>query len=137
MCFTKNLRKNRKNMAKYKAKGKAKDKAKKVKINIGRNKIYPHIDPEFYINENILCYGCQNEFPLESNKIQIHCAGCHRFFHCKIAGTCYGPNCYTETNRGQKHYLSWCINCVPGIPQNKIVTVGSDKCTCHNCHNCQ
>ena len=72
---------------------------------------------------------------LKSDKIQIHCAGCHRFFHCKIAGTCYGENCYTETRRGQRHYLSWCINCVPNIPENYEKPNRSVKCICHNCHN--
>lgn len=113
MCFTK------------------KSRNKKIK----NNRVYPKPNaPSFKTYEKILCYGCQNEFTLDSNKIQIHCAGCHRFFHCKIAGTCYGTNCYTETMRGQQHYLSWCINCVPGIPENKINLDRTKQCICHKCY---
>ena len=109
---------------------------KQKKIN--KNKIYPRPKPpRFEISEKILCNGCNYEYSLESEKIQIHCAGCHKFYHCKIAGTCYGKNCYTETNRGQKHYLSWCINCVPNIPQNYEKTNRNDECICHNCYNDQ
>ena len=118
MCFTKKIRNN---------------KSKKIKKN--HKRVYPEPNPpSFTINEKILCYGCENEFTLDSNQIQIHCAGCHRFFHCKIAGTCYGPNCYTETMRGQKHYLSWCINCVPGIPENKMNLDRTKQCICHKCY---
>ena len=112
------------------------NKIKKQKKKIKKKKIYPKPNPpEFTTDEKILCHGCNYEFSLESNKIQIHCAGCHRFFHCKIAGTCYGKNCYTETKRGQKHYLSWCINCVPNIPENYEKNNRNDNCICHNCHN--
>jgi len=121
MCFTQKFRNSKKGHI-Y---GLTKNKRLK--------KIYPEPKPFFATDENILCYGCQTEFTLESNQIQIHCVGCHRFFHCKLAGTCYGNNCYTGTVHGQKHYLSWCINCVPGIPENKIVKRRSDKCICHKC----
>jgi len=110
-------------------------KIKKQQKNLKKNKIYPQPDPpSLTIDEKIMCYGCKYDFSLDSDQIQIHCAGCHRFFHCKIAGTCYGENCYTETNRGQKHYLSWCINCVPNIPENNEKKNRTDKCICHKCN---
>lgn len=94
----------------------------------------PPPSPTFTTDEILLCNGCNQDFSLESNKIQIHCAGCHKFYHCKIAGTCYGPNC-SETIRGKTHHLSWCIQCVPGIPENNINKVRTDKCICHQCSN--
>ena len=95
-------------------------KKKQTKNNkkIKRNYIVPQ--PTFTTDEVILCNGCNQQFSLESKQIQIHCAGCNQFYHCKIAGTCYGKNC-TENINGEIHHQSWCINCVPGISENKIV----------------
>ena len=64
--------------------------------------------PSFTTEEIILCSGCKKEFFL--SEIKIHCDGCNKFFHCKIAGKCYGPNCSHYIN-GMKHNLSWCISC--------------------------
>ena len=79
----------------------------------------------------IKCSGCNDFIPLED--IKINCAGCDRFFHCCIAGKCIGENCRgQETILGEKHQLSWCIYCVPGIDQNKV---GGQYCICHECYH--
>ena len=75
-----------------------------------------------YINLNlqwmkqIACSSCFKDL---LSQIKINCAGCDKFFHCKVAGTCYGENCKEETRAGRLHRLSWCVNCVPKIPENK------------------
>ena len=68
------------------------------------------------MDENIRCSGCFQKFHLD--QIKINCVGCDKFFHCKVAGTCYDENCNEETRTGRLHRLSWCVNCVPKIPQN-------------------
>ena len=111
MCFTKRVREQ-----------------KRPKIY----RVYPEPPtPTFTTDEVIQCHGCFNHFQL--SEIKINCAGCNQFFHCKIAGTCYGENCKTEVRTGV-HRLSWCINCVPGIPENKIRESREDPCICKECH---
>ena len=63
------------------------------KKKIKSSKIYPEptYKPKFTMDENILCSGCFQKFYLDG--IKINCAGCDKFFHCKVAGTCYGDNC--------------------------------------------
>ena len=107
-------------------------KKRKLKKKIKRNYIVPQTT--FTTDEIILCNGCNQEFSLESKQIQIHCAGCNKFYHCKIAGTCYGKNC-TENINGLIHHQSWCINCVPGISENNIVKSRDQKCICYQCYN--
>ena len=68
------------------------------------------------------------------DEIKINCAGCDKFFHCKIAGTCYGEKCKEETRAGRLHRLSWCTNCVPKIPENKEKINREDPCICNKCH---
>ena len=67
------------------------------------------------------------------DQIKINCAGCDKFFHCKIAGTCYGDNCASETRAGRLHRLSWCINCVSNIPENREKTNRTEACICNEC----
>ena len=88
--------------------------------------------PSFTMDEVIQCHGCFQRFSLD--QIKINCAGCDKFFHCKIAGTCYGKHCTSEFGTNQVHRLSWCINCVPGIPENKIRVKREDPCICNECY---
>ena len=121
MCFThKTLR------AKNKNKNKAKNKHKYG------TKIVPVPEPAFTMDENIVCHGCFQRFPLDN--IQINCQGCDKFYHCKIAGTCNGPNCRVVTNSGQLHKLSWCVYCVPPLPQNKEKKSREEHCICKKCY---
>tara|TARA_B100001093_G_scaffold280399_1_gene267874 strand:- start:262 stop:606 length:345 start_codon:yes stop_codon:yes gene_type:complete len=113
MCFTKKIKREK----------------KRPKIN----RVYPEPKtPSFTLDEKIQCSGCYNNFKLED--LKINCAGCDKFFHCKIAGTCYGDNCKTELRPGKIHRLSWCINCVPAIPENKIRQSRDDGCICKECY---
>ena len=112
MCFTKKIKREQKRP--------------KVK------RVYPEPPPPtFTTDEKIRCSGCFKNFKLED--IKINCAGCDKFFHCKIAGTCYGENCASETRVGRLHRLSWCINCVPNIPENREKTNRTDLCICKKC----
>ena len=113
MCFTKKIREQ-----------------KRPKIY----RIHPvPVTPSFTTDEVIQCHGCYNHYTLED--IKINCAGCDKFFHCKIAGTCYGKNCTSEFGTNQVHRLSWCINCVPGIPENKIRKKREEHCICNKCYH--
>jgi len=100
------------------------------------NRVYPTSSgdqsPEFTMDENISCAGCYQRFSLD--KIKINCAGCDKFFHCKVAGTCYGQHCKEETRAGRLHRLSWCTNCVPKIPENKEKQDRTESCICNECH---
>ena len=103
----------------------------KVKVKAKRH-IYCEPTPTFTADESIVCSGCFNSFNLSSNQLSGLCAGCNKFFHCKIAGTCYGikgNNCVFDSS----NTLSWCINCVPGIPENTINKVRRAKCICEYC----
>ena len=113
MCFTKKIKREQK------------------RPKIGR--VYPDPEPpSFTIDEVIQCSGCYNNFSLED--IKINCAGCDKFFHCKIAGTCHGIHCKTELRPGKIHRLSWCINCVPHIPENNIRKSRDERCICKECY---
>ena len=116
MCFTRKIKREKKRTKDY--------------------KIHPTSfitpTPEFTIDESILCSGCYQRFTLD--QIKINCAGCDQFFHCKIAGTCYGENCKEETRAGRLHRLSWCVNCVPKIPENKEKINREEPCICTKCH---
>ena len=110
MCFTRRKKRERKKSEKYR-----------------KNRVVPVRD--FTPDEHLLCHGCRKCFRLEDMK--IHCAGCNNFFHCCIAGKCIGKNCNDITMDGEKHTLSWCIYCVPGLPQNKV---NGQFCICGDCH---
>jgi hypothetical protein len=106
---------------------------RKIKREQKRKRIYPEPKPPtFTIDEVIQCYGCYKYFTLPD--IKINCAGCNKFFHCQIAGTCYGENCTSEFGTNQVHRLSWCINCVPAIPENTIRQSREERCICKECH---
>lgn len=125
MCFTHKIHTERR-------------KKKRMKNKKNKYKIHPEPisnpipRPTFTMDEEIRCGGCSLKFPLD--EIKINCAGCDRFFHCKIAGTCYGENCKEETRAGRLHRLSWCTNCVPKIPENKEKVNREDSCICNKCH---
>ena len=104
------------------------------KNKIKSYKIHPEpiYKPTFTMDETILCNGCFQRFTLD--QIKINCAGCNQFFHCKVAGTCYGENCKEETRAGSFHRLSWCVNCVSKIPQNVEKVNREDPCICNKCH---
>ena len=107
----------------------------KEKRKSKKTKIYPEpsiTPPTFTMDETIRCQGCFLKFPLD--EIKINCAGCDKFFHCKVAGTCYGENCKEETRAGRLHRLSWCINCVPKIPENKEKANREEPCICQKCN---
>ena len=93
--------------------------------------------PTFTIDEVIECHGCHQPFPLICENgtpgIQIHCAGCDNFFHCKIAGTCYGVHCTETTTIGVMHHLSWCVDCVPIHPLNQEKSLRGSPCICAPC----
>ncbi len=108
---------------------------KKEKVKVSKQykkKVYPIATPIFTADEIVECGGCYNLFKLSDNELSIHCAGCNKFFHCKIAGTCYGikgNNCVFDNSNA----LSWCINCVPSIPENTINKDRYEKCICEYC----
>ena len=105
----------------------------KKRYKIKSSKIYPNPSPpEFTMDESILCNGCFQRFTLD--EIKINCAGCDKFFHCKVAGTCQGDNCKQETRAGEFHRLSWCTNCVPKIPENVEKSNRGEPCICTKCH---
>ena len=112
MCFTKKKQKQRKYI----------------------KKIYPEPPPpEFTVDERVRCSGCYLLFPL--TEIKINCAGCDKFFHCKIAGTCYGDNCNKKTNIGNNHKLVWCIYCVDKTkPENNEKQSRDEPCICNKCN---
>ncbi len=109
---------------------------KREKKKIKSCKIYPEPinipPPTFTMDESITCHGCFQKFTLD--QIKINCAGCDKFFHCKVAGTCYGNNCKEETRAGRLHRLSWCVNCVPKIPENVEKVNREEPCICQKCH---
>ena len=108
---------------------KKKQKQKKLK-----KKIYPEPPPpEFTVDEKVLCSGCCLLFPL--TEIKINCAGCDKFFHCKIAGTCYGSKCNQKTNIGKNHKQVWCTGCVPDIPENNEKNTREELCICNECYH--
>ena len=111
MCFTKKIKRERKRI----------------------KRIHPQPKkPSFTAEEMICCSGCYQKFKLD--QIKINCAGCDQFFHCKIAGTCNGLKCNSLTNRGLPHKLSWCIRCVPNIPENEEKMTRDESCICNECH---
>jgi len=107
--------------------------ANKVEKRLRRNAIHPIEDipirdyVEKINKECIVCHHCKKMFNLKSNEIKINCAGCNKFFHCHIAGKCRGKNCTEITSNGNKHTLSYCLNCVNDM------TVIENTCLCNQC----
>jgi hypothetical protein len=105
------------------------------------NKVIPYEVPmtSFTVDEVIECFGCKEFFPLlDSNlkpSIKIHCAGCDHFFHCKVAGTCYGPNCSHKTRLGDIHRLAWCTDCAITKNDKGGTRTGTRdvQCVCKEC----
>ncbi len=93
--------------------------------------------PTFTTDEMIECQGCHESFPLvcddSEQGIKIHCAGCNQFYHCQVAGTCYGKNCSHEVSLGSIHHLSWCIHCVPKCAMNQEKQNRTERCVCYKC----
>ena len=93
--------------------------------------------PTFTTEEMIECQGCHERFPLVNEEgeqgIKIHCAGCNQFFHCQVAGTCYGKHCSYEVSIGNIHRLSWCIHCVPACSMNQEKKQRTEICVCQEC----
>ena len=95
-------------------------------------RVYPKpAPPSFTTDEVIQCQGCYNHYTLQD--IKISCYGCNKFFHCHVAGTCYGSACKSTLRNGKVHRKSWCTNCVPIIPENKPKTSRDEKCLCNGC----
>ena len=98
------------------------------------HRVYPKPPPRtFTVDEVIECAGCHNNFRLADMK--INCAGCDQFFHCKVAGTCYGKNCEVETFHGEKHRKCWCTDCVPPLPDNEPKKERKERCICEKCYS--
>ena len=85
---------------------------------------------EIFLSEIIECGGCNENFTLRSGQLKINCASCDRFFHCNIAGTCVGADCFTIMD-GQKHSLKYCMSCVN--PYLKINVMDNGLCLCKSC----
>ena len=96
-------------------------------------RVYPEPPlPSFTTDEIIQCAACEESFNLLD--IKINCAGCNKFFHCRIAGTCYGNKCLLETSDGILHRARWCIDCVPPIPENNEKQNKNENCICKDCY---
>ena len=80
-----------------------------------------------FVKEVIYCGGCKTPFNIGSNELKIHCNHCNQFFHCKIAGKCYGKDCMIKTENGEIHRASYCYGCV-----GKITDKG---CLCKDCYS--
>jgi hypothetical protein len=80
-----------------------------------------------FIREIISCGYCNEKFNLGSNKLQINCGGCDKFFHCHIAGKCKGKNCSIEMPNGSIEYISYCMDC------SDILTIKNGYCLCKKC----
>ena len=97
-------------------------------------RIYPVPPPRTFTTDEVIeCAGCNENFPLSD--IKINCAGCDQFFHCKVAGTCYGKHCLEETFQGEKHRKCWCTDCVPPLPDNEPKKRRKDRCICEECYS--
>jgi len=103
-------------------------KKKKKKKRFQPNKVVP---VSFTMDEMIMCHGCSDKHPVED--IQIHCAGCNQFYHCCIAGTCYGTECEMKDRKGNVHKSVWCIKCVPIAKINQEKYSREELCVCYQC----
>jgi len=74
----------------------------------------------------LLCGGCNTGFTLRSGEIKIHCNGCEKFFHCKIAGKCQGNDCCLKLADGSIHRASFCYSC-------SKINYDHEKCLCKEC----
>ena len=95
-----------------------------------KNKVHPlpKFNQDFvdqFVKEVIYCGGCKQPFNLGSNQLKVHCNGCNKFFHCKIAGQCLGEDCASVVNGGV-HRARYCYNCVGK-------TFDGGTCLCKEC----
>jgi hypothetical protein len=116
------------------SKKRTKNKEKRFK----KNKIYPRTNYDYknskvdneLINhmrkDVILCGGCKQAFTLGSNELKIHCNGCDKFFHCKIAGKCQGTNCCLKLSDDSIHRASFCYSCAK-------LNYNYNQCLCRDC----
>ena len=77
--------------------------------------------------ECIVCHHCKQMFNLKSNEIKINCGKCNNNYHCHIAGKCRGEDCTEILHNGNKHTLSYCLNCV------NHMTCIENTCLCNDC----
>ena len=77
--------------------------------------------------ECIVCHHCKQMFKLKENEIKIQCGKCNNYYHCHIAGKCRGKNCTEILYNGDKHTLSYCLNCVNDM------TCIDNTCLCNDC----
>jgi hypothetical protein len=87
------------------------------------------VDQEFIDHMNkghLICGGCNTGFSLGSNELKIHCNGCEKFFHCKIAGKCQGKDCCLKLADGSIHRASFCYSC-------SKINYGNNRCLCYEC----
>ena len=82
------------------------------------NKVHP-TTTIFTIDESIVCAGCFNSFKLSDNELSVNCAGCNKFFHCKIAGKCDGEDCCITKQNGEIHKASYCYDCMELNKKNR------------------
>ena len=82
---------------------------------------------DVFRKEVLYCGGCKTPFPLQSNQLKIHCNSCNQFFHCNIAGECYGKDCKIIKDNGEIHRASYCIHCVGCI-------FDFNSCFCKDCY---
>lgn len=73
--------------------------------------------------ERIRCSRCMRTLPVAD--MQIHCAGCNKYYHCGIAGTCACPRCTGTTPSGAPHSLAWCTGCAGGREGSR-----ASRCRC-------
>ena len=88
------------------------------------------VDDEFIEHmkrDVLLCGGCKQAFTLRSEEIKIHCNGCEKFFHCKIAGECQGKDCCIQRQDGTLHRARYCYDCVK-------INYGNNQCLCKSCY---
>ena len=86
-----------------------------------------------------MCFTCSQNQQRKKKKIyrvypEPPLAGCNQFFHCRVAGTCYGNKCLLETSDGILHRARWCMDCVPPIPENNEKQNKNENCICKDCY---
>ena len=88
------------------------------------------VDSEFIEHmrkDVLLCGGCNTAFTLRSEEIKIHCNGCEKFFHCKIAGECQGKDCCIQRPDGSLHRARYCYDCAK-------IKYDNNQCLCKDCY---
>jgi len=109
--------------------------AKRTRRKVGRGGLHkvrktePSEELKDMMNSVVLCGGCKQGFPINSDELKIHCNHCEQFFHCKVAGPCRGDDCQiTGVYTGYTHRARYCHSCVTHIYNN-------GECLCIECGN--